>query len=101
MVTTAGIYTATITNGYGCSSSTNITINAGSNAALVNLASPTDDYSSSNILKTASSVNGKIVATNKVTGTAKVDYRAKSVELNAGFRADGGTVFSAAIGGCN
>lgn len=100
-VTTTGTYTATITNGFGCNSSTSITINAGSNASLVNLTSPTDDYSSNNILKTASSVNGKIVATNKVTGTAKVDYRAKSVELNAGFRAENGTVFSAAIGGCN
>lgn len=97
----AGIYTATVANGFGCTNSSSITISLGSNAALVNLTSPTDDYSSSNILKTASSVNGKITATNKVTGTARVDYRAKSVELNAGFRADGGTVFSAAIGGCN
>ncbi|MFY7912810.1 MAG: FG-GAP-like repeat-containing protein [Emticicia sp.] len=100
-ITSAGTYTATLTNGYGCSSSTSITVNTGSNAALVNLTSPTDDYSTGTTLKTASSVNGKITATNKVTGTVKVDYRAKSVELNAGFRADGGTVFSAAIGGCN
>ncbi|MER0438106.1 FG-GAP-like repeat-containing protein [Emticicia sp. W12TSBA100-4] len=101
VVTSPGTYTVTLGNVYGCTNPASITINAGSNAALVNLTSPTDDYSTGTTLKTASSVNGKITATNKVTGTAKVDYRAKSVELNAGFRADGGTVFSAATGGCN
>jgi hypothetical protein len=97
----AGTYTATVANGFGCTNSSSITVNVGSNAALVNLTSPTDDFSTGTILKTASSTNGKITATNKVTGSAKVDYRAKSVELNAGFRADNGTVFSAAVGGCN
>ena len=101
VATTTGTYTATVTNGYGCSTSTSTIVNVGSNAALVTLISPTDDYSSSTIVKTASIVNGKITATNKVTGTAKVDYKAKSVQLNAGFKADNGTVFSAAVGGCN
>ena len=75
--------------------------NIGSNAALVTLTSPTDDYSSSTIVKAASSVNGKITAINKVTDTAKVTYNAKSIKLDAGFKADSGTVFSAAVGGCN
>lgn len=101
VATAAGTYTLTVANGFGCTNSSSITLSAGSNATFVNLTSPTDDYSIGNTVKTASSVNGKIVATNKVTNTAKVDYRAKSVELNAGFRADSGTVFSAAIGGCN
>ncbi|GGD46871.1 hypothetical protein GCM10011514_08590 [Emticicia aquatilis] len=101
VVTTAGTYIATITNGYGCSTSSSTIVNVGSNAALVTLTSPTDDYATGIILKTASSVNGNISATNKVTGTAKVDYKAKSIQLNAGFKADSGTVFSAAVGGCN
>ena len=71
------------------------------NASLLNLVSPEDDYSANTILKTASSVNGKIVATNKVTGTANVTYSAKNIELNAGFKADNGSVFKAEIGGCN
>lgn len=101
VVTTAGTYTATVINGYGCSNSASMIVNVGSNAALVTLASPADDYSTGIILKTASSVNGKIAATNKVTGTAKVDYKAKSILLNAGFMADNGTVFNAVVGGCN
>jgi hypothetical protein len=72
-----------------------------SNAALVTLASPADDYATGIILKTASSTNGKITATNKVTGSSNVNYRAKSIELTNGFRADTGTVFNAAVGGCN
>lgn len=71
------------------------------NASLVTLVSPNDDYSASTVLKTASSTNGKIVATNKVTGTANVTFSAKTVELNAGFKADNGTIFKAEIGGCN
>ncbi len=101
VATTAGTYSATLTNVYGCTNPSSVTISIGSNAAAVTLASPADDYATGAILKTASSVNGKITATNKVTGTAKVDYKAKSVQLNAGFRADAGTVFSAAVGGCN
>ncbi len=101
VINTAGTFTATVINGYGCSTSSSTIVNVGSNAALVNLTSPTDDYSTGNILKTASSINGKITAINKITGTAKVDYKAKSVQLNAGFKADAGTVFSAAVGGCN
>ncbi len=68
---------------------------------LLTIASPIDDYSSGMVVKTASSINGKIIATNKVTGTANVIYSAKSIELNAGFKADNGTVFLAKVGGCN
>jgi hypothetical protein len=90
-----------VTNGYGCSTSASIVTSFASNAALVTLASTADDYATGTILKTASSVNGRINATNKITGTAKVDYKAKSIQLNAGFKADAITVFSAAVGGCN
>ncbi|MCU0324869.1 MAG: hypothetical protein MUF45_06395 [Spirosomaceae bacterium] len=68
---------------------------------LLTLSSTTNDYNSGTQLKQASATNGKIMATNKVTGTAKVTYQAKSIELNAGFRAEGGTVFKAEIGGCS
>lgn len=98
--TTSGTYTASVDYGLGCTTSVNKTVSVNSNAALVSLSSPTDDFASDTVFKTASSTNGKIVATNKITGTAKVTYRAKSLELNAGFIADGGTVFNAEIGGC-
>lgn len=101
VATTAGTYTATVTNGYGCASASSVVVSVGSNAAAVTLASPADDYATGMTLKTASSVNGKITATNKVTGTANVSYQAKSIELNEGFRANSGTVFSATAGGCN
>ena len=99
--TSSGTYRATLTNGFGCTNSANMIVSVGSNAAAEILSSPTDDFVSGQILRTASSVNGKITATNKLTSTAKVDYRAKSIELKAGFKADSGTVFSAAVGGCN
>lgn len=99
--TTSGTYTATVTNGFGCSNSASSVVSVGSNAALVTLASPGDDFSSGTVLRTASSTNGKISATNKITGTSKVTYNAKSIELNAGFNANSGTVFLAEVGGCN
>ncbi|WP_304237102.1 LamG domain-containing protein [Jiulongibacter sediminis] len=98
--TSSGTYTASVNYGIGCSTSVNKTVSVNSNAALVSLSSPNDDISSTIITKTASSSNGKIVAANKITGTARVNYQAKSLELNAGFIAESGTVFSADIGGC-
>jgi hypothetical protein len=68
---------------------------------LLTLVSPADDYSSGTITKQASSTAGKIVATNTITGTANATYQAKAVELNAGFKAESGTIFKAEIGGCN
>jgi hypothetical protein len=76
-------------------------VNVNSNAALVNLVSPADDYATGTVLKTASSTNGKISANNKITGMANVSFQAKSIELINGFKADNGTIFSAAVGGCN
>ena len=65
------------------------------------LVHPTDSYSSGIISKTASSATGgKINASNRVTGTAKVTYEARAIELTPGFRADSGTVFKAQPGGC-
>ncbi|MBA4853529.1 reprolysin-like metallopeptidase [Emticicia sp. BO119] len=70
-----------------------------SNVVLVN---PTDNINSGNITKQASATNGKITATNYVTGTGtKATYQAKAVELNAGFKAETGTIFRAETGGCN
>jgi large repetitive protein len=62
----------------------------------------TDDISSGTIIKEANAITGTITATNKIYGTAKVTYRAgKSITLDAGFKADNGTVFKTEFGGCN
>ena len=62
---------------------------------------PTDDFNSGIINRSVSPINeGSITATNKITGTANVSYQAKSIQLNAGFKADNGTVFTAEVGGC-
>jgi hypothetical protein len=63
---------------------------------------PTDDITSGSIIKQAHATTGTITATNKITGTAKVTYRAgKSITLDAGFKADNGVVFKTEFGGCN
>lgn len=70
--------------------------------SVINLVSPTDDVSAGNHNKVAaSSLGGKIMASNKITGTAKMNYQAATVELNPGFMAQNGTVFMAQTGGCN
>ncbi len=62
----------------------------------------TDDISSGTITKEANATTGTITATNKITNTANVTYKAgKSITLNAGFKADNGTVFKTEFGGCN
>lgn len=67
--------------------------------SLINLVSPTNNYSNGTIIQ---QTNDKITATNKVFSGARATYKAgKSVELNDGFRADGGSNFKAEIGGCN
>jgi Bacterial Ig domain/Ig-like domain CHU_C associated len=68
--------------------------------ALSSTNTPSDDISTGTILKQVNSTSGTITATNKITGTAKVTYQAKSIQLNAGFKADNGTVFKAEVGGC-
>lgn len=85
------------------SSATNLIVNP---CPLVRIlsstASPTDDVDSGTIMvQAANATGGKITATNKITGTATVTYQAKSIELNAGFKADNGVVFLAQVGGCS
>ena len=71
-------------------------------STIVTLQSTADDYSSGTLIKEANATTGTITATNKITSTAKVTYRAgKSITLNAGFKADNGTVFKTEFGGCN
>ncbi len=72
-------------------------------AGLLNLQSPADDYSSGIITKEANATTGEITANNKITGSGtNVTYRAgKSITLNAGFKAENGTVFKTEFGGCN
>ncbi|MGL4631850.1 MAG: 3-coathanger stack domain-containing protein, partial [Leadbetterella sp.] len=73
----------------------------------INLASvntpptPSDDIGGGIVLMQANMTHGTIAATNKITGTAKVTYQAKSILLNNGFKADTGTVFIVQVGGCN
>lgn len=70
--------------------------------SILALAHPADSYSSGTQVKQASSgVGGSISATNRVTGTAKVTYESRSINLNPGFIADNGSVFLAQTGGCN
>lgn len=66
------------------------------------LINPNDNISSGDITRQASAVSGKIIATNYVTGSGtRANYQAKAIELNAGFKAESGTVFKAETGGCN
>lgn len=98
-------YTATCTlNGCVSNISNTVTVTVNSTGPCesnVTLSSTSDDYPGGVQLKQANSSNGKIQATNKVTGSAIVTYQAKAIELSPGFRADNGTVFKAEIGGCN
>lgn len=100
-VTTPGIYIVSIVDEHGCANAASTFVSIGSIEGFVTLTSPSNDYSSGTVLKTASSINGNISATNKITGTANVTYKAKSLDLNSGFKVDNGTVFLAEIGGCN
>lgn len=81
------------------SGSANVVItNCTSNLVLSN---PLDNINQGVVIRQASAINGKIQASNHITGTTKVTYQAKSIELNPSFRAENGTVFKAEIGGCN
>lgn len=74
-------------------------------AGLLTLSStnnPTDDVSSGVILKEVNALTGIITASNKITGTAIVTFKAgKSITLEPGFKADNGVVFKTEFGGCN
>ena len=94
-------YAATTSDHYATVSRFEFVVNNPNCPQLLALTSPIDDYSSGTQTKQASAANGKITATNKITGTANTTLQAKSVELNPGFKADAGTIFRAEIGGCN
>lgn len=79
----------------------NIMYNSSSCLNQLVLTSPEDDFLQGNYMKTVSATNGRIIATNKILNSAKVNYQASSIQLNAGFKADRGTVFEVEIGGCN
>lgn len=64
------------------------------------LTSPMNDYNTGTSSLKANNLLGSISATNKITQTANVTYQAKTISLEAGFKADNGTVFKAEIGGC-
>lgn len=84
----------------GCSScgSNMITIEVVGNA-LINLVSPTDNYTNGTVIQ---QTNNRITASNKVFSGAKATYQAgKTIELNDGFKADTGSNFKAEIKGCN
>ncbi|MCP9762416.1 3-coathanger stack domain-containing protein [Lacihabitans soyangensis] len=70
--------------------------------ALSSSNSPSDDITSGTVVKEANVNSGTISATNKITGTSNVTYRAgKSIQLDPGFKADNGVVFKTEFGGCN
>jgi hypothetical protein len=70
-------------------------------ANIVMLSSPADNYSGGTQSKQAAKVGGKIIGTNKITGTASVTYEAGTVELLPGFTVEPGAIFKAQISGCN
>lgn len=71
-------------------------------ATSMTLVSTADDISSGILIKEVNASNGVIIATNKITGSANVTYKAgKSISLEPGFKADNGVVFKTEFGGCN
>ena len=84
------------------SNSKQLTIIASPCPTNIALVHPADDITSGDVNKIASATSGKIAATNYITGAGtKATYQAKAVELNAGFKAETGTIFKAETGGCN
>lgn len=66
--------------------------------AELTLTSPIDDFSNGTFEKSAIAINGKIIANNKITGTANIAYKAKTyIDLNPGFGVDKNSVFSGNI----
>lgn len=69
------------------------------NVQLINI---TDDIVSGTNLISATTTNGKIIASNRIlNANTRATYRARSITLNSGFRTDTGVVFKTEIGGCN
>lgn len=76
------------------------------NRAVYTLLNPTHSITANpNINGTkihANSTYGYINASNQILNNGtKVEYKAKSIDLKPGFKADAGTIFSAEVGGCN
>lgn len=92
-----------VCNQEGCSSASAIpiTITVNSCPQQFVLTNPSQNYNNGTIVRKAKANAGNITATNLVTGNAKVTYQAKTIMLNAGFKADAGTVFKAETGGCD
>lgn len=66
------------------------------------LTHPANDITSGDVTNLVSANNGKISATNYISGTGtRATYKAQAIELNAGFKAETGSIFKAEIGGCN
>ncbi|SOE22936.1 Metallo-peptidase family M12B Reprolysin-like [Spirosomataceae bacterium TFI 002] len=75
-------------------------------ANVVSLVSPTNDITSgTSIIRSnnnaSGSNEGRITATNKITGGNTTYSAGKKVQLNPGFQASGTVVFKAEIGGCS
>jgi hypothetical protein len=86
----------------GCTSVTSKVITVSNPCeSLLKLNSTTDDYNTGTLIKQASAGDGKIEAKNAITGNARVNYEAKSIELKEGFKTEPGVVFTAQVGGCN
>ena len=69
---------------------------------ILTLTNPANNISNGMVIQEANGITGSIIATNQITGTADVIYRAgRTINLNPGFKVDAGTVFKTAFGGCN
>ena len=71
-------------------------------SSVLTLVSPTDNINNQTVTYSASSINGKITATNVISGSSfNVKYQSKAIELLPGFSTNGTGVFTAQVGGCN
>ena len=86
----------------GCTSVTSKVVTVSNPCeSLLKLNSSSDDYNTGTLIKQAAASDGKIEAKNHITGNARVNYEAKSIELKEGFKTEPGVVFTAQVGGCN
>lgn len=104
-INTSGTYYIKALSTAGCADIKPVIVTINECANIINLVSPIDDYSSGTQLRKTGEI---IIASNKVSSTAKVTYRSnKSITLtpgtNAGFSAipTTGGFFKAEISGCN
>jgi hypothetical protein len=91
-------YRCVATGTGGSANSNAATLTVGTTTSVITLQSPEDDISTSLPNKNAL----KITATNKILSSGQVVYQGgQSVQLNPGFTAQSGSIFTAQIGGCN